>query len=406
MKNIIKKEARYLANNYNTYPLTITKGRDIYLYDATGKKYYDFMAGYSAVNQGHCHPRIVNSLINQSQKLTLSSRAFGNDKLAEYSEYICNLLNYEKILPTNTGVEAGETAIKLARSWGYNVKNIDKYKAKIIFAENNFWGRTITAASSSSDPLAYENFGPFTPGFIKVPYNNIEAIADVLANDEDICAIMLEPIQGEAGIIIPDNDYLKKVKQLCQMFGVLLICDEVQTGLGRMGSLLASKHYGVKPDILLLGKALSGGMFPVSAVLADDNVMKCMYPNTHGSTFGGNPLASVVAMESIKTIIEENMIENSKNIGRDFKNELDLICKNKNWAISDRIKDVRGIGLLNAIEFDSDKTANNFVNLLIKNGIITKVTKENTVRLTPPLTLKYEDSWKSLEIIENVLNQF
>lgn len=405
MKKLIEKESRYLASNYKTYPLTITKGRDIFLYDATGKKYYDFMAGYSAVNQGHCHPRIVKSLINQSQKLTLCSRAFGNDKLAEYSEYICNLLNYEKILPTNTGVEAGETAVKLARSWGYNVKNIDKYKAKIIFAENNFWGRTITAASSSSDPLAYKNFGPFTPGFIKVPYNNVDAIADQLANDENICAIMLEPIQGEAGIIIPDEDYLKKVKQLCQMFDVLLICDEVQTGLGRMGSLLASYHYKVKPDILLLGKALSGGMFPVSAVLADNNVMRCMYPNTHGSTFGGNPLASVVAMESIKTIIEENMIENSRITGAIFKNELELICKS--WPISKKhkIRDVRGIGLMNAIEFDSDKTANKFVELLIKNRILTKVTKENTVRLTPPLTLKSYDSYESLEIIEKVLKK-
>lgn len=405
MKKLIEKEGKYLASNYKTYPLTITKGRDIFLYDANGKKYYDFMAGYSAVNQGHCHPRILKSLINQSQKLTLCSRAFANDKLAEYSEYICNLLNYEKILPTNTGVEAGETAIKLARSWGYNVKNIDKYKSKIIFAENNFWGRTITAASTSSDPLAYKNFGPFTPGFIKVPYNNVDAIADKLANDENICAIMLEPIQGEAGIIIPDDNYLKKVKQLCQMFDVLLICDEVQTGLGRMGSLLASYHYNVKPDILLLGKALSGGMFPVSAVLADNNVMKCMYPNTHGSTFGGNPLASVVAMESIKTIIEENMIENSKITGAIFKNELELICKS--WSISKKhkVRDVRGIGLMNAIEFDSDKTANKFVDLLIKNRILTKVTKENTVRLTPPLTLKSPHSYRSLEIIENVLKK-
>ena len=405
MKRLIEKEAKYLANNYKTYPLTLTKGKDIFLYDATGKRYYDFMAGYSAVNQGHCHPRIVNSLIQQSQELTLCSRAFGNDKLAEYSQYICNLLNYEKILPTNTGVEAGETAVKLARSWAYNVKKIDRYKAKIIFPENNFWGRTITAASSSSDPLAYNNFGPFTPGFIKVPYNNVDAIADKLANDENICAIMLEPIQGEAGIIIPDDDYLKRVKQLCQMFEVLLICDEVQTGLGRMGSLLASHHFNVDPDIVLLGKALSGGMFPVSAVLANNSVMKCMYPNTHGSTFGGNPLASVVAMESIKTIIEENMIENSRITGAIFKYELNLICKS--WSISkkDKIKEVRGLGLMNAIEFNSDETANKFVNLLIQNGILTKVTKENTVRLTPPLTIKEYHSNKSLEIIENVLKQ-
>ena len=400
MKKFIEKEAIYLASNYKTYPLTITRGRDIFLYDATGKKYFDFMAGYSAVNQGHCHPRIVKSLIEQSQNLTLCSRAFGNDKLAEYSEYICNLLEFEKILPTNTGVEAGETAVKLARSWAYNVKNIDRYQAKIIFAENNFWGRTISAASSSSDPLAYKNFGPFTPGFIKVPYNNIKAIVDLLSNDENICAIMLEPIQGEAGIIIPDDDYLKKVKQLCKMFNVLLICDEVQTGLGRMGSLLASQYFNVKPDILLLGKALSGGMFPISAVLADNNVMKCMYPNTHGSTFGGNPLASVVAMESIKTIIEEDMIKNSRINGAIFRNELNLICKKRRC---DKIKDVRGIGYMNAIEFNSAKTANDFVNLSIKNGILTKVTKENTVRLTPPLTLKHQALYESLEIIENVL---
>tara|TARA_Y100000816_G_C26077988_1_gene567705 strand:+ start:83 stop:1288 length:1206 start_codon:yes stop_codon:yes gene_type:complete len=398
MKKIIEKELKYVARNYNTYPLTIYKGKDIFLYDTNGNKYYDFMAGYSAVNQGHCHPRIVNTLTEQAKELTLCSRAFGNDKLAEYSEYMCKLFNYDKILPTNTGVEAGETAIKLARSWAYNVKNIDKYKAKIIFAENNFWGRTITAASSSTDPNAYENFGPFTPGFIQVPYNDIDALTKVFQNNHEISAIMLEPIQGEAGIIIPDQDYLKKVRSLCNKYNVLLICDEVQSGLGRMGSLLASQYFDVKPDVLLLGKALSGGMFPVSAVLADDSVMDCMYPNTHGSTFGGNPLASVVAMESIRTILEEKMIENSNRIGRDFKHELELIS-----SFSDKIKDIRGLGLMNAIEFDDDKNAKRFVQLLIENGILTKTTKENTVRLTPPLTLDYEDSWKSLEQIEKSL---
>ena len=399
MKKFIQKEVKYLANNYKSYPLTITKGKDIFLYDKNGRKYYDFMAGYSAVNQGHCHPRIVKSLIEQSQKLTLCSRAFQNDKLADYSEYICNLFNYESILPTNTGVEAGETAVKLARSWGYNVKNIKKYNAKIVFAENNFWGRTITAASSSSDPLAYENFGPFTPGFVKVPYNDVKALKKLFQNDPNICAIMLEPIQGEAGIILPDEDYLENVKKLCEEFNVLLICDEVQTGLGRMGSLLASKHFNVQPDILLLGKALSGGMFPVSAVLANRSVMDCMYLNTHGSTFGGNPLASVVAMESIKTIIEEEMVQNSYIVGNKFRSELKMLCN------IDKVTDVRGLGLMNAIEFDNANTANKFVELSVKNGILTKATKKNTIRLTPPLTIQHNDSWKSLELIEKVLKE-
>ena len=401
MRNLILKESKFLAQNYKSFPVVINKGKDIFLYDTNDKKYYDFMAGYSAVNQGHCHPRIVSSMLKQSQKLTLCSRAFHNDKLAEYSEFICNLFKYDKILPANTGVEAGETAIKLARSWAYNVKKIEKYKAKIIVAKNNFWGRTVTAASSSTDPSAYENFGPFTPGFIKVEYNNIFDLANLLRNDNnrEICAIMLEPIQGEAGIIIPDKEYLYNVQKLCKIYNVLLICDEIQTGLGRMGSMLACDYFNVKPDILLLGKALSGGMFPISAVLSNKIIMDCMYPNTHGSTFGGNPLASAVALESLKTIIDENMVFKSKLVGSDFKNELTLLCKNG----VDKVIDVRGLGQMNAIEFDSSVTANSFVKQLRKKGILTKSTKQNTIRLTPPLTIEFDNSWRVLEIIEKVL---
>lgn len=394
--NFLKKELLYLANNYKTMSKVITKGEGIYLYDHMGNRYMDFMAGYSAINHGHCHPKIIDELIKQSKKLTLCSRGFHNDKLGEYSEYICKLFNYDKILPTNTGVEAGEAAIKLARSYGYNVKKIDKYKAKVVVMHNNFWGRTITAASSSTDPLAYENYGPFTPGFIKIPFNNIDALVDVLSNsEEDICAVMLEPIQGEGGINIPDKDYLKKVRYLCNVFEVLMICDEVQTGLGRMGSITASEEFGVYPDVLLLGKALSGGMFPVSCCLTTEKIMENIAQGSHGSTFGGSPLASAVAKRSLEVLLEENLIENSKKMGEIFREGLNSI-------VDESIK-VRGMGLMNALEFENKSKADKMVDCLTNKGILTKTTKDNVIRLTPPLIINEKQIEDSLSRIENSL---
>tara|TARA_Y100000816_G_C26072246_1_gene564124 strand:+ start:142 stop:1341 length:1200 start_codon:yes stop_codon:yes gene_type:complete len=396
MKKVIRNEVKYLAGNYKSKKLVISRGKDIYLYDSNGKKYYDFMAGYSAVNQGHCHPRIVNKLVEQSQILTLSSRAFMNESLSKYGKYICNLFDYDKILPTNTGVEAGETAIKLVRSWGYKVKKIPDGKASVVFANDNFWGRSIAALSSSTDPIAYEDFGPYTPGFYNVPYNNLSKIQELFEEDRNICAIMLEPIQGEAGIILPHSNYLIEVQKLCKKYNVLLICDEVQTGLGRMGSMIACEYFNIKPDILLLGKALSGGMFPVSAVLANKDIMCCMYPNTHGSTYGGSALSSAVAMESLKTLIDEDMIDNSKSIGSYFRKELKSLNKDNEVL-------VRGLGLMNAIQFRNDKIAGKFVDELIKSNVLTKITRGDTIRLTPPLTIKKNDCDVVLDKINKIL---
>lgn len=396
MKKLIRNEVKYLAGNYKSKKLVISRGKDIYLYDSNGKKYYDFMAGYSAVNQGHCHPRIVNKLVEQSQILTLSSRAFMNESLSKYGKYICNLFDYDKILPTNTGVEAGETAIKLVRSWGYKVKKIPDGKASVVFANDNFWGRSIAALSSSTDPTAYEDFGPYTPGFYNVPYNNLSKIQELFEEDRNICAIMLEPIQGEAGIILPHSNYLIEVQKLCKKYNVLLICDEVQTGLGRMGSMIACEYFNIKPDILLLGKALSGGMFPVSAVLANKDIMCCMYPNTHGSTYGGSALSSAVAMESLKTLIDEDMIDNSKSVGSYFRKELKSLNKDNEVL-------VRGLGLMNAIQFRNDKIAGKFVDELIKSNVLTKITRGDTIRLTPPLTIKKNDCDVVLDKINKIL---
>ena len=398
LKNIIKKQIQYCANNYNSIPISFKQGIDIFLFDNNGKSYYDFLAGYGAVNQGHCHPYIVSAMQEQSKKLTLTSRACYNDKLADYSEKICKLFNYDKVLPTNTGVEAGETAIKMARAWGYMKKNIEKNNAKVVFANNNFWGRTIAAASSSSDPLAYNNYGPYTPGFIKVPYNNIDALRDVLANDKDICAIMLEPIQGEGGIIIPDNDYLIKVKELCKTFEVLLICDEVQTGLGRTGKLICSEHFDIKPDILLLGKALSGGLLPVSAVLSREDVIDCILPGSHGSTYGGNPLACVVASASLDVLQNENLTENALEIGKIFRDSIDV----KKYSF---IKEVRGMGLMNGMEFHDEKIAKKLCEKLLENKIFAKPTKENIIRFTPPLTISNQQMNNALDKIELSLRQ-
>jgi ornithine--oxo-acid transaminase len=313
----------------------ISKGKGIHLYDIEGKKYMDFMAGYSAVNQGHCHPKIVEEMRKQCNELTMCSRAFHNDKLAEYSEYICNLLGYEKILPTNGGAEGGETAIKLARSWGYISKNIEENEAVVLFAKNNFWGRTITACGSSSDSTCYENYGPYSKGCELIEYNNLKELERKLKKNKNICAVMLEPIQGEGGIIIPDNQYLNKTKRLCEKYNVLLIIDEIQTGLGRTGLLLESYRSGIQPDILILGKALSGGLYPVSGVLSSKKIMDNIKAGTHGSTYGGNPLASAVAKKAVETIIEEEMIYNSEKMGDYFRREL-----NSMLIVKDNVKKV------------------------------------------------------------------
>ena len=386
----ISKELQYGANNYKSLPVCLKKGKGIYLTDINDKNYIDFLSCFSAVNQGHCHPKIIKKLKDQSMNLTLTSRAYYNDKLGRYMEYMCRTFKYDKLLPMNTGVEAGETAIKLARKWGYQKKNIKKNKAKVLFAKNNFWGRTIAACSSSSDEDCYSEFGPFTPGFELIPYNNIKALENRLKKNKNIVAYMLEPIQGEAGVIIPDKDYLKNVKNLCEKHNVLMIADEVQTGLGRTGELIASP---VKPDILCLGKALSGGTLPISAVLADKEVMDCITPGTHGSTFGGSPLASAVAVESVQVLKLENMIYNSKKMGKIFRNSIS----------SDYIKDIRGKGLMNAIELHDEYLANKLCHDLLENGLLTKVTHGTTLRMSPPLIIDNIQMEKSLEIINKCL---
>lgn len=395
MNKIIQRELKYGAFNYRSLPVCLTKGKGIFLYDTNNKKYFDFLSCYSAVNQGHCHPSIIKALKNQANNLTLTSRAFYNDKLGNYMEYIATVFDYEKVLPMNTGVEAGETAIKIARKWGYEKKGVKE--ATVLFAENNFWGRTLAACSSSSDPTCFTNFGPYMKGFDLVPYNNLEAIENKFKDNKDTVAIMLEPIQGEAGVIIPDTNYLANVKSLCQKYNVLLIADEVQTGLGRTGKLLASYHDNIKPDILCLGKALSGGVLPISAVLADDNIMKVITPGTHGSTFGGNPLASVVATESLKVIIEQRLSENSEKMGNLFRDALSN-CKR------DFIIEIRGKGLMNGIELEDKKITDQVCLKLIEKGILTKSTHDNILRMSPPLIINKVEMEQAIEKICGILN--
>lgn len=392
MNKYIYQELKYGAKNYKSIEICIKKAKGIYLTDIYDKKYIDFISSYSSVNQGHCHSRLTNTIIEQSSKLTLTSRAYHNNILGPYMNFITDLFKYDKILPMNTGVEAGETAIKIARKWGYNYKNVPENKAEIIFPTNNFWGRTITACSTSTNISCYNQFGPFTDGFDIVPYNNIEKLEDKFLKNPNIVAYMLEPIQGEAGIIIPYNGYIRDVKYLCEKYNILMIADEVQTGLGRTGKLLACDYEDVKPDILCLGKALSGGYMPISAVLANNNIMKYITPGTHGSTFGGNPLACSIAIEALKIINDEKLVENSYNMGEYFRKELKNI-KNNN------IIDIRGKGLLNAIELKNEIIANKFCNNLIENGLLTSITHGNIIRLSPPLIININEINKSLDII-------
>jgi len=398
-KNLINNEKKFCANNYDPIKnLTFIKGSNIYLWDKNDNKYYDFIAGYSAVNQGHCHPRLINTLNEQSSQLTLTSRAVYTEELSKYSEFITKIFNYDKVLPTNTGVEAGETAIKMARAWGYKNKFIQQNKAVILFAKNNFWGRSIAACSSSSSPLCYNNYGPYTPGFELIEYNNISALKEKLENNKNIVAYMLEPIQGEGGIIIPSENYLHEVKKLCEKYNILLIADEVQTGLGRTGELYNFKKYDIKPDILCLGKALSGGIMPISAVLSNSEIMNCIATGSHGSTFGGNPLSCKIATTAINIIKDEELCKNSQNVGKFFRNEL----QNLNF---DLIKDIRGQGLLNAIEFNTEELTNKAIQNLLNNGILTKNTNRTTIRFTPPLTISKSLMEHALEKIYYSINK-
>ncbi|MBA2250343.1 MAG: ornithine--oxo-acid transaminase [Chitinophagaceae bacterium] len=387
-------EERYNAHNYSSMPVVINKALGVYMWDVEGKKYYDFLSGYSAVNQGHCHPRIIETLIEQAQKLTLTSRAFHSEALGEYAQFVTALFGYDKVLPMNTGVEAVETAIKLTRKWGYEVKGIEKNKAKIIVCENNFHGRTGAVISFSTDPDSTKNFGPFMPGFEIIPFNNLEALAKALT-DKNVAGFLVEPIQGEAGVIVAADNYLQKAKQYCADANVLFIADEIQTGLCRTGKMLCCDHEEVRPDILILGKALSGGTLPVSAVLADDEIMLTIKPGEHGSTYGGNPLACKVAITALKVLQEENMAQNAEVLGIIFRSGLQQID-------SKHIKEIRGKGLFNAIELVhiNKEAAWKFCLELKENGMLAKPTHGNKIRFSPPLVINEKELKECIDIIE------
>lgn len=393
----LELEEKFGAHNYHPLPVVLEKGEGIYLWDVEGKQYVDFLSGYSAVNQGHCHPKIIQALTQQAQKLTLTSRAFHNNLLGQYEQYITQYFHYDKVLPMNTGVEGGETAIKLARRWAYAKKGVPENKAKIIFAEGNFWGRTLAAISSSTDPSSYHQFGPFMPGFELVPYNNTEALEKAL-QDPNVAAFMVEPIQGEAGVVIPDEGYLTKVRALCTQYNVLFIADEIQTGLARTGKMLACDHENVRPDILILGKALSGGVLPVSAVLADDFIMMNIKPGEHGSTYGGNPLACAVAMAALDVLREENLAENAEKMGTLLRNKLAELK-------SPYIKTLRGKGLLNAIVINhpNPDAAWELCLLLKERGLLAKPTHGDKIRFAPPLIINEAQITESVSIIASAL---
>ena len=402
-KNIIELEYRYGAHNYHPLPVVLEKGSGIFLWDVEGKKYFDFLSAYSAVNQGHCHPKIISALVNQSQKLTLTSRAFHNNILGQYEKFITQFFGYDKVLPMNTGVEGGETAVKLARKWGYEVKKIPKDSAKIVFVEGNFWGRTLGAISSSTDPSSTNGFGPFMPGYEIIPYNDLEALKNSL-KDPNVAAFMVEPIQGEAGVVVPDENYLQDAYNMCKSKNVLFIADEVQTGIGRTGKMLCCDHHGFKPDILILGKALSGGVFPVSAILASDEVMLTIKPGEHGSTFGGNPVACQVAISALNVIKEEKLAENAQLMGEVFRARLQDFADNNNIVTK-----VRGKGLLNAIVINdkegSDIAWNICLNMAEK-GLLAKPTHGNIIRFAPPLIINRKELNDCIDIIISSLKEF
>ncbi len=392
-------EEKYGAHNYHPLPVVLNRGEGVFLYDVDGKRYYDFLSGYSAVNQGHCHPKIIASLINQAQKLTLTSRAFHSDLLGEYEKFITAYFGYHKVLPMNTGVEAVETAIKLARHWGYKVKGIAQNKAKLIVCSNNFHGRTTGIISFSSDTTATDDFGPFVPGYEKIPFNDLPALEKAL-QDKTVCGFLFEPIQGEAGVVVPDEGYYKGIRTLCTEYNVLMVADEIQTGLARTGTMLACDHENVRPDILILGKALSGAVIPVSAVLSDNEIMLTIKPGEHGSTYGGNPLACAVAITALQVIKDENLAENAKAMGELLRNELEKLH-------SPFIEKVRGRGLLNAIVINhSNPDAGWDLCMALKeNGLLAKPTHGDKIRFAPPLIITREQMMECVSIIDKSLQQ-
>ena len=396
-------EQNYGAHNYHPVPVVISKGEGVFVWDPEGNKYFDFLSAYSAVNQGHCHPKILESLREQASKLTLTSRAFYNNVLGPYEKYITDYFGYDRVLPMNTGVEGGETAVKLARRWGYDVKGIPENQARIVFAKGNFWGRTLAAISSSTDPSSRRGFGPYMPGYDLVPYNDLESLEEALANP-NVTGFMIEPIQGEAGVVVPDDGYLKKAKELCEKHNVLFIADEVQTGLCRTGKMLCCDHEDVRPDILILGKALSGGVLPVSAVLADDEVMLTIKPGEHGSTYGGNPLACRVAMTALEVLKEENLADRAEELGQLFRSELQKLVDENPLAYK-----VRGKGLLNALVVNDSPESSTAWDICIKlkeNGVLAKPTHGNIIRFAPPLVITEEQLQEGLNIIKETLNSF
>lgn len=404
-EDYIALENQYGAHNYHPLPVVLERGEGVYVWDVEGKRYYDFLSAYSAVNQGHGHPRIIEAFIQQARKLTLTSRAFYNKELGLFEKFITNLFGYDKVLMMNTGAEAVETAIKLARKWGYEKKGVQPEKATIVVCENNFHGRTTTIISFSTDPQSRENFGPYTPGFITIPYNNTAALEEVLSNNHNIVGFLVEPIQGEAGVYVPDEGYLKTAEEICRKHNVLFMADEIQTGLCRTGKLLACMYENVRPDILILGKALSGGTMPVSAVLADDEIMLTIKPGQHGSTFGGNPLACRVATEALNVLLDEHLAENAAEKGEKLRIALNKIADQSNGLI----QTVRGKGLLNAIvincDEDSDK-AWKFCLLLKENGLLAKPTHGNIIRFAPPLIINDQQLQECIAIIEKTVNDF
>ena len=403
-KEAIELENKHGAHNYHPLPVVLERGEGVHVWDVEGRKYYDFLSAYSAVNQGHCHPKIVGAMYEQAQKLSLTSRAFHNDVLGKYEKFATEYFGFDKLLPMNTGAEAVETAIKIARKWAYEKKNVQETEAQIIVCENNFHGRTTTIISFSNDEGARKNFGPYTPGFLKIPYNNTEALEEALKNNNNIAGFLVEPIQGEAGVYVPTEGFLKRAKALCEQHNVLFIADEVQTGIARTGKLLAVDHEDVRPDLLILGKAISGGAYPVSAVLADNEVMNVIKPGQHGSTFGGNPVACAVAMAALKVVRNEKLAENAEKLGNLFRRKLDNYIRN-----SGIVELVRGRGLLNAIlinDSEDSSTAWDICMKLKENGLLAKPTHGNIIRFAPPLVMNEDQLNDCIEIITKTLKEF
>uniref|UniRef100_A0A0G4HYG0 Ornithine aminotransferase n=1 Tax=Chromera velia CCMP2878 TaxID=1169474 RepID=A0A0G4HYG0_9ALVE len=398
-QDFIKQEEKYGAHNYHPLPVVLNKGEGVYMWDVEGRRYFDFLSAYSAVNQGHCHPKIIEALVEQAKTLTLTSRAFHNDVMAHYTKFITDMFGYDKVLPMNTGVEAGETAVKLCRRWAYDVKGVPENQAKVIFAEGNFWGRTISAVSSSTDPSSYKGYGPYTPGFLTVPYNDLEALKTAL-EDPTVAGFYIEPIQGEAGVVVPSDNYLKGAFELCKAANVLFIADEIQTGLCRTGRMLCCDHSGVRPDIVCLGKALSGGVLPVSAVLCDDPIMLTIKPGEHGSTYGGCPVACQVAMAALKVLVDEDLAERAEKLGQKFRDVLQVeLAEKHSWVTC-----VRGEGLLNAVEIEAGHpvSAWEICLRLRDHGLLAKPTHEHIIRFAPPLVITESELDESLQIIMKV----